>query len=74
MPATPIKVWRYDDAPEEYRNLSHHGGDEDWVALVPAESKEQYIGWLESGTPFGQCDVSIHDLPTGDRVFIGAHS
>lgn len=32
-----ITVWRFDDAPEEYRNLSTHGGDEDWVIFVPQE-------------------------------------
>lgn len=30
-----IRVWRFDDAPEELRDLSHHGGDEDWLALIP---------------------------------------
>lgn len=33
----PIKVWHFYDAPEEYRALSGHGGDEDWLAFVPDE-------------------------------------
>lgn len=73
----PIKVWRFHDAPEELRNLSPHGGDEDWLALMPkyvVDSDYYYVGWLEPGTPFGVCDVSHHDLPNGDRVYIGAHA
>ena len=31
-----IKVWRFEDAPKKYRALSTNGGDEDWIAFVPA--------------------------------------
>ncbi len=69
----PIKVWRWRDAPEDYRALSRHGGDEDWVALIP----KGYLGgppeWAESGTPFGHCDVSQHFTNDG-MVLIGAHA
>lgn len=37
MSVPPILVWRFYDAPEEYRALSGHGGDEDWLAFVPDE-------------------------------------
>ena len=30
-------VYRWDDAPEELRALSNHGGDEDWVIVLDAE-------------------------------------
>lgn len=36
----PIRVWRFEDAPEEFRRLSRCGGDEDWVAHVPAQSTD----------------------------------
>lgn len=70
----PILVWPFEDAPKEYQDLSPHGGDEDWIALVPARLVDSYIGWLESGSSFGCCDVSKHPLPNGDVAHIGAHA
>ena len=71
-----IRVWRWDDAPQEYRELSPHCGDEDWVALIPAalNVNGHYVPWCEDGTAFGRCHVSEHDLPDGSQVRIGAHS
>ncbi len=69
-----ISVWRYKDAPLHLQAFSQHGGDEDWVALVPKGFKDRhYIGWLESGGPFGCCDVSIEETEYG-FVYIGAHA
>ena len=45
------------DAPEELRNLSDHGGDEDWLAVIPPQMTNKYISWMEEGTAFGICDV-----------------
>jgi hypothetical protein len=70
---TPILVWRFYEAPKEYQSLSPHGGDEDWLALVPNNMSGDYIGWLESGSRFGCCDVSEHKVDAG-TVFIGAHA
>lgn len=72
--ALPILVWPYDEAPEQLRNLSPHGGDEDWVAHVPVHFASLWIPWLDSGGSFGCCDVSKHELSDGSVVFIGAHS
>lgn len=69
-----ILVWSFDDAPEEYRALSPHGGDEDWLALIPADLNDAYIPWMETGSTFGCCDVSEHNLADGRQVRIGAHS
>ena len=69
-----IRVWRFEDAPEQFRKLSGHGGDEDWVALVPACMAGEYIGWIDNGGPFGCCDVEEHMLPDGREVRIGAHA
>lgn len=30
-----IIIWRWVDAPAELKALSTHGGDEDWLAVVP---------------------------------------
>lgn len=70
---TAIRVWPFSDAPEIFRSLSKHGGDEDWLALCPPGS-DQSPWWAESGTPFGCCDVSSHTLDDGSVVLIGAHS
>jgi hypothetical protein len=70
----PILVWEFYSAPEEYSSLSTNGGDEDWVAVVPASMSDEYIGWLESGTQFGVCCVDKYPLPDGRVVYIGSHS
>lgn len=74
----PIKVWRYEDAPDELKYKSHHGGDEDWIALVPkdqvTDGVDTWIPWAESGTTFGCCDVQKELLEDGSLLLIGAHS
>ena len=67
-----IIVWSFYDAPGELRCLSNHGGDEDWVALMPKGTEQP--SWMESGTRFGCCDVSPHQLDDGRTVYIGAHA
>lgn len=69
----PIMVWPWDDAPQSLKDLSTHGGDEDWVAHVPLHFSAMYIPWLENGS-FGICDISKHELSDGSVVYIGAHS
>jgi hypothetical protein len=68
-----IKVWKFEDAPKEYRDLSTNGGDEDWIAFVPAALSEDWIGWLESGSPFGCCCVDEYKVE-GGVIRIGCHS
>lgn len=72
MQGRAILVWEYDDAPGELKALSRHGGDEDWVALVPVGGT--IPSWAESGTRFGCCDVSEHAYWDGRTVLIGAHA
>jgi hypothetical protein len=60
--AEPITVWRFYEAPEELRNLSPHGGDEDWLAEIPQQMETPT--WIEAGSAFGACDVSEHEHPT----------
>lgn len=68
-----IRVWTFREAPESFKALSSHGGDEDWVALVPPHLANTYITWLQA-PHFAACDVSEHPLPDGSVVFIGAHA
>jgi len=34
-----IKIWSWEEAPEEYK-ISSHGGYEDWVVFVPDNQGE----------------------------------
>jgi hypothetical protein len=73
--AKMIRVWRFYDAPAELRELSPHGGDEDWLAHVPRQLVDTHIPWMTEGMGgFGVCEVSEHFLPDGSLVRIGAHS
>lgn len=72
LDAKCILVWSFYDAPEVLRQLSGHGGDEDWLAWVPP-GIDDTIFWAQPGTPFGCCDVLESALPNGARVLIGAH-
>jgi len=62
-----IKLWHFADAPEDLRKLSSHGGDEDFIVLVPAgvELPDWTLWWQ---------DTRRHELPDGSLVLIGAHS
>lgn len=68
-----IRVWAWEETPEHLKALSTHGGDEDWVAFVPPHYADHWIGWLESGTPFGVCEVYKYECSNG-VVYIGAHA
>lgn len=68
-----ILVFPFYDAPAALMALSRHGGDEDWLALVPPGPRFDYVAWLDYGS-FGCCSISEHRLPNGWRVHIGAHA
>lgn len=72
-PENIIKVWKFEDAPKEYRDLSTNGGDEGWIAFVPAAFAEDWIGWLESGSSFGCFCVDEHKVE-GGVIRIGCHA
>mgnify|MGYP007122140866 CR=1 FL=1 len=72
-----IRVWRFEDAPEELRNLSTNGGDEDWVALVPPRLRDTYISWLQPGRGgLGMYCVNRYEHPELPEytVCIGCHA
>lgn len=68
-----ITVWRFEDAPEAYRQLSTSGGDEDWIAFIPEAMKDRYIPWTEEGSPFGCCGVDEFSVD-GGVIRIGSHA
>ncbi len=72
-----ILVWRWDDAPDEFRSLSQRVGNGEWVAFVPWEIWEiagrdlSNIRWLNS-KEFSCVEVEIYDSEDGEGVvFIG---
>ena len=71
VPDSSVRIWRWREAPGELRFLSDHGGDEDWVCLVPKEMVDDYLPFIHS---LGVCRVSNHSLTDGRKVFIGAHA
>lgn len=71
---TAVIVWAWEDAPAEFRQLSSHGGDEDYVAYFPK-------GLFESGYPLEKiaelscCDNQVIEFANSDAiVVIGAHA
>ena len=65
-------VWYWKDAPGELRALSDHGGDEDFISLLPLNKEAP--SWMDDGSSFGHCRVSSYRLPDGREVRIGAHA
>lgn len=68
-----IIIWRFDDAPRKYQEFSKNGGDEDWIAFVPDNFKDEYIAWLDEGTSFGYCAVNEYKVK-GGIIKIGCHA
>ena len=71
-----IAIWDWANAPECLKKESPHGGDEDWVALIP----ERLMGrplFLDEGTNFGCCSVHTTKVRIGNYIYelrIGAHA
>lgn len=71
LPDSSIRIWAWVDAPGELRAFSDHGGDEDWVCLVPKELANDYLPFVDA---LGVCRVSNHILTDGRKLLIGAHA
>ena len=68
----PIRIWHFRDAPEEWQ-FSDNGGDEDWVAFVPATFTYGPPLFLDEGSTFGCCSVNRY-VVDGGVVLIGCHA
>lgn len=69
-----IKVWAFRQAPIAYQKLSTNGGDEDWIAFIPANiGLENPPLWMGEGTPFGYCNVDQYTVD-GGTIYIGSHA
>ena len=78
-----ITIWKFGEAPSPFQELSEHGGDEDWLALVPRKfcygiSGEEFDEWdlpsFLQAPHFAPCDVSVHPIGPDWVIAIGAHS
>lgn len=84
-----ILVYKFNDAPQELRELSNNGGD--WLAVVPDEHVCIYKemghtyyyppSWMSEGSEFARIDVNNYDInhydhPTDStlHIFIGART
>ena len=67
-----IRVWRICDAPLWLRAIGDPD-DREWIAVVPKEFGDGMPLWMD-GTAFGCCETEKHDLPNGDKVYIGYHA
>jgi hypothetical protein len=74
--ARAIKVWAFEDAPKELRDLSINGGDEDWLALIPPTYDMRYglPIWMQVGSFSTEGEPDVFDLPDGSKVVIGSHA
>ncbi len=69
-----VKVWPFEYAPEKYKDLSHHGGDEDWVIEYPKECSFLSRSYFENLCDrLTVCDYQEIDMD-GRTVVITAHS
>lgn len=76
-------TWTWDNAPEEYKKLSRHGGSENYVMLCPKE-QVSYLWPNCLDDAFTQNSISNwipswgwaerHELSNGNVVVIFAHA
>ena len=71
-----IRVYRFEDAPNDLKETCSQGGDEDWIVLITAA---EAVKVLEHGVPFwievtDSCrEPKRIDLGFGDVAFVGCH-
>lgn len=69
-----ICVWNFADAPAAYQALSHNGGDEDWLAFIPAGFPGGVPHWMGDSADRGWCNITETFDVEGGRVVIGSHA
>lgn len=80
-------IWMFRDAPKEYRKLSPHGGDEDWLLACPDRWNMDKLGLSKCSKDnkpidsiasywiekLGISEVSEHRVENG-WIYIGTHA
>ena len=72
MPSKVLRIYRWEDAEPRYRELSQHGGDEDYVVVAYEDADADYWWLCANYVPmFGWPDY--HEVD-GELVVIYAHA
>lgn len=74
LPGPEITLYYFEDAPQEWQDLSGHGGDEDFLIHVPAGQRASDLACKLREEVLGRYHVSTQDLPNGDEIIIHAHA
>jgi len=69
-----IRVWRFKDAPKSLQRLSTHGGDEDWIAVIPKGVTPPNMAWSFDSMPSGTAGIQRCEFEDGRVILIGAHA
>lgn len=69
-----IEIWPFDKAPERYRNMCNVGGDEDWIALVPAKLAGSWLPFLEQNKFGNDVDQIPMNDGTGRMLLVSTHA
>ncbi len=70
-----ILIYEFDDAPQNLQMLSIHGGDEDYVVIIPnyiLEKNDNYIMMFE-GMGFYSKQVAYHEDYPDCTIYISSH-
>jgi hypothetical protein len=67
-----IRLWYWEDAPQDLQILSDNGGDEDYVVLVPKGVGIPFFFY--SGSSFARWGVQTIEREDGSTVLIGCHA
>lgn len=71
----PMLIWPFKTAPGAIKNLSTHGGDEDWAVYLPAAIvKDHGIPYFMETAPFAICDLREIKVIDGSCILIAAHA
>jgi hypothetical protein len=64
-----ILVWKYDEAPDKYRDLGDFDKSYNWVAVIPSSMQEEEAPrWVHG---FSSEEIEEHWLRSGVRVILG---
>lgn len=64
-----ILVWKFDEAPDKYRDLAMEDRKYSWLAVVPPSMQEESIpSWM---VHFSASGIEEHWLRSGARVILG---
>ena len=70
-----IRVWKFLDAPEQYRSVIEDPSDKDWLVFIPksVEKDKDEIRWWNWIGKLDSMEPELFDVDNG-TVIIGGHS